>query len=190
MTERRVSLLRGINVGGHNVISMARLRALYATLGCGDVETYLQSGNVVFRRDRDAAGVGRRVERAIKRELGLDVRVIDRTNAELERIVDGDVFPGTDPSRRIVMFLAGPPGREIARELEHVRLGADEAMLVGLEMHLHCPDGLGTSRLPGLISERRLGVVATARNWRTVTRLAEMSGGRTTRTTPGDRTSR
>ena len=73
------------------------------------------------------------------------------------------------------MFLAGPPGREIARELGHVRLGADEAMLVGLEMHLHCPDGLGTSRLPGLISEKRLGVAATARNWRTVTRLAEMS---------------
>jgi uncharacterized protein (DUF1697 family) len=59
--------------------------------------------------------------------------------------------------------------------LEHVRLGADEAMLVGLEVHLHCPDGLGTSRLPGLLSEKRLGVAATARNWRTVTRLADMS---------------
>ena len=178
MTERRVSLLRGINVGGHNLISMARLRALYATLGCADVETYLQSGNVVFRRDHDAAGVGGRVERAIKHELGLDVRVIDRTHAELAAIVDGDMFPGADPSRRIVMFLTAPPGREIARELGQVRLGVDEAQLVGLEMHLHCPDGLGASRLPGLISEKRLGVVATARNWRTVTRLAEMSRDR------------
>ena len=181
-------MLRGINVGGHNLISMARLRALYATLGCADVETYLQSGNVVFRRDRDAAGVGRRVERAIKRELGLDVRVIDRTHAELVTIVDGDVFPGADPSRRIVMFLAGQPGREISRELGHVRLGVDEAMLVGLEMHLLCPDGLGASKLPGLLSERRLGVVATARNWRTVTRLAEMSGDRPLGSPPADGT--
>jgi uncharacterized protein (DUF1697 family) len=175
MTHRHVSLLRGINVGGHNLISMARLRALYVTLGCEDVETYLQSGNVVFRRDRDVSGVGRRVERAIKRELGLDVRVFDRSQAELAAIVDADPFPDTDPSRHIVMFLAGPPGREIARELEHVRLGSEEAVLVGMEMHLHCPDGVGDSRLAGMITEKRLGVAATARNWRTVTRLTEMS---------------
>ncbi len=176
MTERHVSLLRGINVGGHNLISMARLRALYVTLGCEEVETYLQSGNVVFHRDKDAAGIGRRVERAIKRELGLDIRVIDRTHVQLASIVAGDVFPDADPSRRVVMFLAGPPGREIAKELGHVTLGADEAMLIGEELHLHCPDGIGSSKLPGLLSEKRLGVAATARNWRTVTRLEEMSG--------------
>jgi len=176
MTKRHVSLLRGINVGGNNLISMARLRALYVTLGCEDVETYLQSGNVVFGRERDPAGVGRRVERAIKSELGLDIRVLDRTHARLADIVANDVFPGADPSRRLVMFLSAPPNREIARELEHVHLGADEAILVGEELHLHCPDGVGTSKLPGMLSEKRLGVVATARNWRTVTRLCELSG--------------
>jgi len=176
MTTRHVSLLRGINVGGHNVISMARLRALYAALGCEDVETYLQSGNVVFRRTRDPAGVGRGVERAIKRELGLEIRVLDRTHAAIAAIVDADQFPDADPSRRFVMFLSGRPGREIARELDHVQLGADEAYLVGDELHLHCPDGLGASRLPRLLSERRLGVATTTRNWRTVTRLREMSG--------------
>jgi uncharacterized protein (DUF1697 family) len=178
MTERHVSLLRGINVGGHNLISMARLRALYAALGCEDVEAYLQSGNVVFRRDRDPEGVARSVERAIKRELGLDVRVLTRTHADLAAIVAADPFPDADPSRRIVMFLAGPPGREIAKELGHVTLGSDEAILIGEELHLHCPDGIGNSRLPGLLSEKRLGVAATARNWRTTTRLLEMSGAR------------
>ena len=77
------------------------------------------------------------------------------------------MFPGADPSRRVVMFLAGPPGREIAKELGHVTLGPDEAMLIGEELHLHCPDGIGSSKLPGLLSEKRLGVAATARNWRT-----------------------
>ena len=178
VTERSVSLLRGINVGGHNLISMARLRALYSALGCEDVETYLQSGNVVFRRDREPAGVGRSVERAIKHELGLDIRVLPRTHADLAAIVAADPFPGADPSRRLVMFLSGPPGREIAKELGHVRLGPDEALLIGEELHLHCPDGIGNSKLPGLLTEKRLGVVATARNWRTTTRLLEMSAAR------------
>lgn len=176
MTERHVSLLRGINVGGHNLISMARLRALYAALGCEDVQTYLQSGNVVFRRDRDAEDVARNVERAIRHELGLDVRVLTRSHDRLAAIVAADPFPDADPSRRFVMFLSGPPGREIARELGHVTLGPDEAILIGEELHLHCPDGIGNSRLPGLLSEKRLGVTTTARNWRTTTRLLEMSG--------------
>jgi uncharacterized protein (DUF1697 family) len=175
MSARHVSLLRGINVGGHNLISMARLRALYEALGCEDVETYLQSGNVVFGRNRDPASVGRGVERAIKRELGLDIRVLDRSHAALLAIVAADPFHGVDPSRQFVMFLSGRPGREIARELDHVRLGPDEAVLIREELHLHCPDGIGNSKLPGLLSEKRLGVAATTRNWRTVTRLLEMS---------------
>jgi uncharacterized protein (DUF1697 family) len=178
MTTRHVSLLRGINVGGHNLISMARLRALYEALGCEDVETYLQSGNVVFRRTRDPAGVGRGVERAVKRELGLDIRVLDRTHAALATIVAADPFHGIDPSRQFVMFLSGRPGREIARELDHVRLGPDEAVLIGEELHFHCPEGIGDSKLPGLLSEKRLGVAGTTRNWRTVTRLLELSGDR------------
>ena len=174
---RHVSLLRGINVGGHNLVSMARLRALYDALACEDVATYLQSGNVVFRRDRDPAGVGKGgVEKAIKRELGIDVRVLDRSHGDLAGIVEADPFPGADPSRRFVMFLAAAPGTEIAREIEQVKLGPDESRLIGQEIHLHCPDGIGNSKLPALLTERRLGVTATTRNWRTVSRLLELSG--------------
>ena len=75
----------------------------------------------------------------------------------------------------MVTFLSGPPGSEIARQIEHVTLGPDEAWLIGRELHLHCPDGIGNSRLPGLLSEKRLGVASTTRNWRTVTRLLELS---------------
>ena len=176
MTTRHVSLLRGINVGGHNLISMARLRALYEALGCEDVATYLQSGNVVFRRDRDPGGVGTGVERAIKRELGIDVRVLDRSHGDLAAIVEADPFADADPSRRFVMFLATSPRAGIAREIAHIRLGPDEARLIGREIHLNCPDGLSNSKLPGLLTERRLGVTATTRNWRTVSRLFELSG--------------
>ena len=178
MTVRHVSLLRGINVGGRNLISMARLRALYQALGCEDVATYLQSGNVVFWREHDPADVGTHVERAIQRELGLEIHVLGRTQAELARIVAADPFPTADPSRRFVMFLSAAPSEAISREFGHVSSGPDEAVLMDREFHLHCPDGIGNSKLTGLVSERRLGVTATTRNWRTVTNLLELSSAR------------
>lgn len=154
---------------------MARLRSIYEDLGCRDVTTYLQSGNVVFRHDDDPAGVAAGVEASIKRELGLEIHVLGRTQAQLKRVVATDPFPNADPSRRFVMFLSAAPSAEVAREHARVTSGADEALLVGREVYLHCPDGVGNSKLPGLVSERRLGVTATNRNWRTVTQLLELS---------------
>lgn len=175
MADRSVSLLRGINVGGHNLIPMARLRAIYASIGCLDVTTYLQSGNVVFRHDGDPDAIAAGVEAAIKSELGLDVRVLGRTHDEMAGIVAVDPFPEADPSRRLVMFLSSAPEAAIAAELGRVTSGPDQAVLIGEEYHLHCPDGVGNSKLPALLSDRRLGVTATARNWRTVTRLLALS---------------
>jgi uncharacterized protein (DUF1697 family) len=175
MTVRHVSLLRGINVGGHNLIPMARLRAIYEGVGCEHVETYLQSGNVVYRRKRGPGGVAAEVEAAIRAEFGHEVRVLGRTHAALERIVAADPFPDAEPVRRLVLFLESAPAPAIAHDLGRVTSGRDEAILIGEEFHLHCPDGIGNTKLLGLLSERRLGVVATGRNWRTVTRLLELS---------------
>jgi len=176
MTARHVSLLRGINVGGHNLVAMARLRGIYESIGCEDVTTYLQSGNVLFRRSRPGA-VGAEVGGALRRELGLEVKVLSRTHADLARIVAADPFPGAEPNRRFVLFLSGHPAAAIARDLGEVASGPDRAILVGREFHLHCPDGIGNSKLPGLLGDRRLGVTVTGRNWRTVTALLEQSAG-------------
>lgn len=175
MNTRQVSLLRGINVGGHNILPMARLRAIYESLDCEEVTTYLQSGNVVFRRKRSPAAVAAEVETAIHAEFGFAVRILGRTHGELKRIVAADPFPDADPSRRLVMFLDASLTPKTAGELAEVTSGKDVAILVGREFHLHCPDGIGNSKLPGLLSERRLGVTATGRNWRTVTSLLELS---------------
>lgn len=177
--DRHVSLLRGINVGGHNLIPMTRLRGIYEALGSQDVETYLQSGNVVVRSDETPEALAGNVERAIARELGLDIKVLARTHAELQAIVSADPFPDTDPSRRLVMFLSDAPAADKAAEFARVTSGPDEAILLGREMHLHCPNGIGRTKLIQLLSDRRLGVTATARNWRTVTRLLELSGSAT-----------
>ena len=176
MTERRVSLLRGINVGGHNLVPMARLRAIYEGLHCQHVHTYLQSGNVVYLRAKAPTSVEAEVEAAIRDELDLDVRVIGRTHSDLARIVAVDPFPEAEPAQRLVLFLASEPAAAVAREMGEVTVDRDRAVLIGQEFHLHCPDGIGRTKLTAMLSDRRLGMAATGRNWRTVTQLLALSG--------------
>jgi uncharacterized protein (DUF1697 family) len=175
MHARSVSLLRGINVGGHHLLPMTRLRSIYESLGCEDVTSYLQSGNVLFRH-RDPAAIAANVETAIKDEFGFAIRVLGRSHAQLAGIVAADPFPGAEPRQRIVLFLSAAPDAANARELGHLTSGRDEAVLIGTEFHLHLAGGVIGSKVPGLLDERRLGVTVTGRNWRTVTRLAELSG--------------
>ena len=104
--ERQVSLLRGVNVAGHNRVAMTNLRALYEGLGCTDVETYVQSGNVVFSSSLDPDRIRLDVEAAIRSEFGLEIRVLGRSHGELERIVATDIFGGADPAWRHVVFLS------------------------------------------------------------------------------------
>lgn len=154
---------------------MARLRVIYESIGCQDVTTYLQSGNVLFSRSRRPAAVGDEIEAALRRELGLEVRVLGRTHADLERVVAADPFPDAEPNRHVVLFLSARPSPAVVRERGTVTSGRDPAILIGESFHLHCPDGIGNSKLPGLLSDRRLGLVSTGRNWRTVTALLERS---------------
>jgi uncharacterized protein (DUF1697 family) len=173
--QGQVSLLRGINVGGNAIVSMARLRSIYTALDLEDVKTHLQSGNVVFRSARSAAAISLDAERTLKAELGLAIRVLGRTHAELTRIVAADPFPGAEPSRHVVVFLSAAPSAGIKERLEALATGGESVVLGRHELHIHYPEGLGRSKVGGAVIERG-GVVATARNWRTVTRLAELTG--------------
>jgi uncharacterized protein (DUF1697 family) len=173
-----VSLLRGINVGGHKKIRMAELRALYASLGFDPVQSYIQSGNVVFGGGRGtAAELARTLEQAIAGRFGFDVPVILRTAAELERVVRDNPFlaEGADPARLHVTFLAQAPSARVAADFAAYRVGPDELRLVGREAYLHCPGGLGTSKLTPTFMERALGSASTTRNWNTVNKALEMA---------------
>ena len=170
----QVSLLRGINVGGNNQIAMSRLREIYAALGLPDATTHINSGNVIVRTDRDPDDLSREVERAIKRELGLEIRVLGRTHEQLGRIVAANPFPGADPSRHIVAFLSGTPTDEAIERLRARAAAGEEVAVVGHELHLLYPGGMGSSKLSPALIERS-GVVATARNLRTVMRLRDLT---------------
>lgn len=175
-----VALLRAVNVGGRNRIAMADLRELLEGLGYEDVRTHLQSGNAVFsagatRPER----VGRDIEGALERELGLAARVLVRTRAELGRVIAANplVEMADDHARLLVMFLSDRPDRAVLSELSPADFEPEVFAFGEREIYAWYPQGAGVTKLSNAYWERRLGVVSTGRNWKTVTRLLELAAG-------------
>jgi uncharacterized protein (DUF1697 family) len=173
---RVVALLRGVNIGASKRIAMADLRRIVEALGHSDVETYLQSGNVVFRAQRKSPrALGESLRVAIARETGHDVPVVVRTGDELAAVVERNPYPVDDPTRVVVAFL------EEEVELGDLALGdlsaylPDELTIDGRELYVSVPNGQGASKLMEALTKRRLPTTSTVRNWRTVEALAEMS---------------
>lgn len=172
-----VALLRGINVGGKRKVAMAYLRAIVEGLGHADVRTYINSGNVVFASGTPGAGraeLEAQLEKAIRAELGLDVAVIVRTHDELAAAVDANPFPDAVPPRLLLSFLREAPAADGYAAAEAVESGADEFRVDGTTVYLHCPDGIGRSKLAEALSKPKVPV-GTARNLATVRKLVELS---------------
>ncbi len=172
-----VALLRGINLGARNRVSMADLRELFGRLGAEDVTTYVQSGNVLFRSGAGRGDLANEIEQRIARDLGLEIKVLLRTKAELTRLVAANPFASgeSDPLKLHVTFLADAPARERVRVLDTTLFEPDEFRVAGREVYLHTPNGYGRSKLSNAYFEKQLGVAATTRNWKTVTKLAELA---------------
>jgi uncharacterized protein (DUF1697 family) len=174
---RMVALLRGVNVGGNNIVAMATLRELLQGLGYGDVRTHLQSGNAVFSTSGTAPEqVAREIEEQLVKLLGLNIRVIVRTGEELARVIDSNPLPEAvvEPSRLLVNFLSAAPEGELVGGLDPAVFEPDVFGVGEREVYVWCPEGVRATKLSYAFWEKRLGVVATARNWNTVTRLREL----------------
>ncbi len=175
-----VALVRGINVGGHTKVGMDDLRRLFVALGHANVKSYIQSGNVIFRSPVDEpARLAGDIEKRIAQDLGVTATVLLRTTDDLAQIVANNPFAGReiDPARLHVTFLANAPDRERVARLDRPAGEPDELSLVGKEIYLYCPNGYGRTKLNNTYFERRLGVAATTRNWRVVTKLCDLMGG-------------
>ena len=182
MTAKYVALLRGVNVAGTNKVKMDELRRLFADLGHTEVGTYLQSGNVVFADDApgdDRTGLAAGIEKAIADRMGLTVTVLLRTRAELEKVLAANPYLDreTDPAKLPVTFLAEAPDPERAAALSIPAGETGVFTLIGREVYLHTPDGYGRTKLNNAFLERKLGVAATTRNWKSVGALHELLGG-------------
>jgi uncharacterized protein (DUF1697 family) len=171
-----VALLRGINVGGRSTLPMPALKTSLEALGHEDVVTYIQSGNVVFTSA--SKDPGQEIEERIADDFGLSVAVMVRTPAELKRIVKANPFPKvTDGKKLHVVFLSGRPAKKAADALDPDRSPPDELVLKGRELYVHYPNGQGRSKLTNDWIEKTLGVRGTSRNWNTVLKLVELTGG-------------
>ncbi len=174
MAQGWVALLRGINLGSRNRVPMAELREVFEAAGCAGVRTYIQSGNVVFsspRRGREA--LARLLEQAVEDAFGVAAPVVLRTSKELTTVAGSHPF-GRDTTHSHVSFLAADPDPAGAERLAALA-GEDELAVVGRDVFLRYPNGFQGARLTGPLLERHLGVAGTIRNWRTVTKLAELA---------------
>jgi uncharacterized protein (DUF1697 family) len=180
-----ISMLRGVNVGGHNKISMEALRALYSSLKFEGPRTHVQSGNVIFRtKEKPSAALAKKIQSAIEREFNCRPEVILRTTDELRKAVAASPFAASrnlEPGKILVTFLSSEPGVEARTTLLNLKSHPEELHLKGRELYIYFPDGAGRSKLPWSSVERLLKTTGTARNWNSVTKMLaiaeEMEGG-------------
>jgi uncharacterized protein (DUF1697 family) len=173
----QIVLLRGINLGPHNRISMPPLRDALTQAGFGNVRTYVQSGNIVLDTKLKEKALTARFTELLRAEFDLNVPVVTRTRDELAAVVElnplGKV--ATEPKRYQVSFLSAAPDPEVVARMA-ARVVDDEAFAAhGRELYGWHPAGIARSKLWGGLADKKLGVIATARNWTTVTTLLDLA---------------
>ena len=173
-----VALLRGINVGGKNRLPMKDLAAMFVDLGCDDVRTYIQSGNVLFRMSPTLGeDISSLISSSILSRFGYRVPVATRTAQDLQEIVQANPFleAGAETDKLHIAFLADLPDSAHVESLDPNRSPVDEFAVLGREIYLYCPNGLARSKLTNNYFDSRLSTTSTMRNWKTVLKLLELS---------------
>ena len=173
-----VALLRGINVGGHKSVAMAQLREFGESLGFLEVQTLLQSGNMIFKaKAGGATKIEAMLENEAEKRFGHRIDFLVRSAGEWQEIVAHNSFQdeaASDPSHLLVMCLRAEPKAKAVTELKAAISGREYFRVKGRELYLVYPDGIGRSKLTGALIESRLGTRGTGRNWNTVWKIAEM----------------
>ncbi len=176
-----ISILRGINVSGQKKIKMADLKALYEEQGFESVTTYIQSGNVIFesKAKLNTEDLKKVIEKAIEEKYAFHVPVDIRTNQELEQIVGNCPYEEAkeeeNGTKILVTFLQSAPSNQKQELLLEYVKSPERLTIQGREVYLYCPNGYGKSKLTNTFLERKLGISATTRNWKSVKKLHELS---------------
>ncbi len=174
---RLIALLRAVNVGGRK-LPMAELRTLCGELGWTDVETYIQSGNVVFTAPGTGGEIERELEEAIEARFGMDVPVMVRTASQWAAYVAANPFPEAaevEPNRLMLLVSKTAPDEHAADKLMERAQGGESVRAASGALWFHFPEGVGTSKLTPAAIDRIAGSPSTSRNWRTVLKLREMA---------------
>lgn len=174
-----IALLRGINVGRSTRIPMMELRTLCEEIGWRDVRTYIQSGNVIFQSGKDASQLEVELEAALPGTFGVTASVIVVTADALAEHARANPFPEESAAtpQHVMLALSKAPPADDALDRLRERAGTERLERVDDALWIHYPDGAGRSRLTPGMFDRAVGSPVTTRNWRTVEKLTELSGG-------------
>ncbi|HUI09343.1 MAG TPA: DUF1697 domain-containing protein [Bacteroidota bacterium] len=174
-----IGLIRAVNVGGHNLVSMEDLRTFLSRLGFDEPRTLLQSGNIVFRaKSSSAAALEKRLEDEAKKRLGLETSFFVRSADDWQALIAGNPFPReakNDPARLVAMSLKKAPGASEVKALVDAIQGRETVRVRDDVAYIVYPDGQGTSKITNTAIESKLGTRGTARNWNTVLKLAALA---------------
>ena len=170
-----VALLRGINVGGKNILPMKAFRELLTTLGCNDVATYIQSGNAVFKHSGSSAELAELISIAVESGYGFRPSVMVLTADEFDAVGKANPFAAEVSEAKFlpVWFVQEPITSANTMRMDELKSGGEKYQLTDSAVYLFAPNGVGRSKLASAM-EKCLGVPATARNWRTVSKIGEM----------------
>jgi uncharacterized protein (DUF1697 family) len=170
--KKFIILLRGINVSGKNKIPMADLRHLLNDLEFQNVQTYIQSGNIILESDLEKKVICKKIKTGIKEKFGFDVPVLTRTIQEWKNAIEN--YPFSTENEKIVAFtFLNQALKETVIEVKNI--GEDTYKIVSDVVYLYCPSGFGKTKLTNNIIEKKLDVIATTRNLRTTLKLLELA---------------
>jgi uncharacterized protein (DUF1697 family) len=176
-----VSLFRGINVGGNQLVRMEALKGLHTSLGLDDVQTYIQSGNVVFTSDdADVAQIQKNIEDGFAQTFEFSVKVMVRTANQLNAIIGNNPFQEQamrESNRIIALFLESYPISTALEDIQKTYKGPEEIHIIGKEAFIYYPEGQGRSKLTNVFLEKKMKTAGTARNWNTVLKLQQLLEG-------------
>lgn len=177
MTKRYVALLRGINVGGKHIVPMKMLAEMFASAGCDQVRTFIQSGNVVFAASPAVTQkIAQHIGDEIRKRLGHDAPVVVRSAEQFAQVIKNNPFSTRKDYSNFshVLFCAGKLSPGNVNLLDPQRSPGDEIVCRGQEIYLWLPNGAGKTKLTNAYFDAKLKTICTQRNWRTVVKLGEM----------------
>ena len=173
-----ISMLRGINVSGSKKIKMVELKSLYEKLKFKEVQTFIQSGNVIFKSSKSETTIIKTIYDGLKKEWNYDVTIILKTPTELKNIIAKNPFlKGHDVNVKNLYFtfLESTPDKTLLTAIKDFTSNNDEFVIKGKEVYVLCPDGYGTTKLHNNFFERKLKVGATTRNWNSLNKMYLLS---------------
>lgn len=176
--ETYIALLRGINISGQKLIKMADLKAHLSELKFTDVQTYIQSGNVIFKyENKTLEYLGNKIEQKILEKYGFEVTTIVKTPSELQSVIEQTPFlkdQKKDPNRIYITFLSEIPSSINIKKLENIDHSPEEFILKEKTIYFYSPNGYGRAKMNNNFFENKLKLKATTRNLKTVNKLLEI----------------